>query len=342
MSAYAKIALATVTLLLLSIAGCATRNASPDAPAPTATAAAAPPTATVVENQIDCSPETLAPYLAAQESVTARWDDAFTLADSTARIALSPVVASLQSLRQEAVALTPPQCAAYLQELQNLYMSYAVDGFLLFMQNAESSLQNMERRTPDERFAMHSMARSAYDTYLAALHSDPLAAYTQMHQTQTMVDGFKDDPAWQTIQIEGSHPLTFYIPPGWSNPPSDDPRITRIATPGGDMELKILRDEQNAALAAASPQATQFYAEEELLLDGMRPAIFAKFGENVGPLYRLRTADGSLTQLSGALTLPDNSKLTFDANKPVTPFTEEEVNQIYNILASFRHNLQEQ
>lgn len=70
------------------------------------------------------------------------WSDAITVASSTSRIALSPTVSNLQTIRREVSNLTPPDCAMEAQELLVSHMDYMIDGFLSFMADEEEFTVN--------------------------------------------------------------------------------------------------------------------------------------------------------------------------------------------------------
>lgn len=82
--------------------------------------------------------DTAADYLAAADALNKRWADAVTLAGSTPRIALGPVVADMQAIQRETAALTVPECVGNLNELLMQSMDPITTGVLLFMQGADS------------------------------------------------------------------------------------------------------------------------------------------------------------------------------------------------------------
>lgn len=73
--------------------------------------------------------------LSAVDDLTARWEDAFKIASSTSRIALSAPVATLQGLRREAEKLTVPPCLDVGKPRLVAAMDSTVDGFVTFMRN---------------------------------------------------------------------------------------------------------------------------------------------------------------------------------------------------------------
>ncbi len=64
-----------------------------------------------------------------------RWDDANTLADSTARVALNNPISDMQSIRREMADLEMPECISKHKDLIIRSMDLTIDGYILFMQN---------------------------------------------------------------------------------------------------------------------------------------------------------------------------------------------------------------
>ncbi len=71
--------------------------------------------------------------------VAGRWDDANTLAGSTSRIALSPVIAQLQEARRQADALQPPGCAKMIRNYLVDYMDTTIEAYIMFMADEPES-----------------------------------------------------------------------------------------------------------------------------------------------------------------------------------------------------------
>ena len=65
-----------------------------------------------------------------------RWKDAARLADSTARIALATPVAQLQEISRATTDLLVPPCIEPAKKSLTDAMSLTIDGFMLFMQDA--------------------------------------------------------------------------------------------------------------------------------------------------------------------------------------------------------------
>lgn len=92
-----------------------------------------------------------------------KWNDASTLASSTARIALSGPVASLQALRRETHAMIVPPCLDHAKAALVSGMDKEIEGFVIFMQNP-AQLGDLLARVP---FSEAKELFGSYDTGLA-------------------------------------------------------------------------------------------------------------------------------------------------------------------------------
>lgn len=68
-----------------------------------------------------------------------RWDDAHTLASSTARIALATPVSELQDIKRALVKLEVSECLTPAKEALNSYMNSRISNFLSFMADSDST-----------------------------------------------------------------------------------------------------------------------------------------------------------------------------------------------------------
>lgn len=69
------------------------------------------------------------------DSLLARWEDAVTIANSTARMSLSAPVSNLQGIKREATSLAVPPCLQTGKDRLLEGMGLTVDGYLAFMLN---------------------------------------------------------------------------------------------------------------------------------------------------------------------------------------------------------------
>jgi len=122
---YASITLAAI--LFLSACGTPGPTATPK-PSPTPTPGCDPKTVTALLEEID--------------AIIEEWDDTNSLANSTGRIALSPVIQKMQDIKRKASELeTDGTCveAVACQEAIVDYMELQIDGYLLFMAQKEDA-----------------------------------------------------------------------------------------------------------------------------------------------------------------------------------------------------------
>jgi hypothetical protein len=98
-------------------------------PTPTVTPTVTPiPTAT----PIPCHQQTQE-YLDKTIPIFREYSDNFTLANNTARIALSPIIAKMQENNRTFQAIAPPACAATLNKKMAVTMESGIDAFISFM-----------------------------------------------------------------------------------------------------------------------------------------------------------------------------------------------------------------
>ena len=74
------------------------------------------------------------------DEIMARWSDASIVAGSTARIALSPAVKDLQSIRREAEKLTVTHCLTRAQANMLVGMDAEILGYIKFMGDAKADI----------------------------------------------------------------------------------------------------------------------------------------------------------------------------------------------------------
>lgn len=106
-----------------------------------------------------CSPAEVQQYVDAIDDVGRRFDDAVSLADSTPRMSLAPMIESMQAIRRDAEDLEVPECAESVRFALVLYMDRTINAFISFLGNDPDTVVN-------ENF---QSAVIAYDTYTRAL-----------------------------------------------------------------------------------------------------------------------------------------------------------------------------
>jgi hypothetical protein len=97
------------------------------------------------------------------------WDDANTVAGSTSRIALSPAVKELQTIRRGVADLVAPTCAVEVQNMVSDYMDKVIEGYLSFMADEGDSVvsQKMEEASTalDKFFTEYSKLKNGQPPY---------------------------------------------------------------------------------------------------------------------------------------------------------------------------------
>lgn len=99
----------------------------------------------------------------ALDQVLTRWDDAMKIAGTTGRIALAAPVASLQTVRREAEALSVSLCMDPAKALLVSSMQNTIDGFITFMRNEYKLGDKLAQPSFDEaskQFAEFKTARA--------------------------------------------------------------------------------------------------------------------------------------------------------------------------------------
>jgi len=82
--------------------------------------------------QVEPWEERLSPHLI-------EWQDLIGVANSTSRMALSPLIRDMQRVRREAMAIEPPECAIVVYSSLSVSMDAEIDAFLSFMAQEPSS-----------------------------------------------------------------------------------------------------------------------------------------------------------------------------------------------------------
>lgn len=93
------------------------------------------------------------------DALIADWDDAFSLASSTSRIALASPVGELQGLASDARDLEVPACLQEVQEHLEDGMEKAVEGFLAFMSEEPDNVVNVKMQTYAREFREMEIAK---------------------------------------------------------------------------------------------------------------------------------------------------------------------------------------
>lgn len=112
---------------LLILTGCG--GPTPEQQAATATTQSLEAT---TQAAADCRALAVA-YGKEMDPIFKEWDDQAKLADQTGRGQLAPQIASLQTIKRKADAVTPPDCAKVAHGHMIIGMNEIIDAFLAFM-----------------------------------------------------------------------------------------------------------------------------------------------------------------------------------------------------------------
>lgn len=277
----------------------------------------------------DCSLETVSPYIKETESLLRQWDDGVSLAESTSRIALSPVVNNLQTLRRDALSLDAPDCASFLRDLQDIFMSYEIDAFLAFMQEAEQSeMDNLLRGA--------IYARSVFDEQFTLFQKDPEATYIKAHEWNIIVGNFRRPSDWRDVWIDEQETQVISIPDNWLSVRGTRPDTKIMQSPTNLINIEISPDSPNVFSDVESPLVDRTRAEVVFSgFQGYFDLAYARYGKNKGYLAALLN-DQETMKMNGVVRLPSGDVYSFSSSKDDDTFTQEEKDLVYKILSSIR------
>jgi hypothetical protein len=149
--------LASVAFALLAIIGTLSSCGTPK-PTPTPTV---PPTPTP-----GCDAAAIVTFLNEFDRLIGEWDDTNALAASTARIALSPIIQSLQDIKRRVGDLDAPcKEAEDLRAVTVTYMDFVVSAYLSFISDrpdAEVKARFDQAQEAQQEMAKHYVAVEAY------------------------------------------------------------------------------------------------------------------------------------------------------------------------------------
>jgi len=100
-------------------------------------------------------------YFTTVNPLLQEWDDATSVAHTTSRIALSPVLSNLQAIKRRTERLEIPECFEDAHSFLITNMYYTIEGFLAFAGDADDA-------TISQRF---SLAQTNTETWLLRLKS---------------------------------------------------------------------------------------------------------------------------------------------------------------------------
>ena len=114
------------------------------APVPPVDAPTPRPTSTPTTPRVSAVCQTLTQeYLAQIQPALEEWDDTVEVANSTARIALSPLVSDMKRIQRQVEAVDSPDCARHAKGLLTRGMDEVIDAFLAFMSDESDSVVSL-------------------------------------------------------------------------------------------------------------------------------------------------------------------------------------------------------
>ena len=107
-------------------------------------------------------------YMPQMQAIIGRWNDAFEIAESSPRMSLAGPIASLQEIRREANAITPPTCMNELHSSTTQGMDAFVTMFLDFMADPDTEFD-------DWYLLLAMLSIRAWEEVFADYQEDPTA-----------------------------------------------------------------------------------------------------------------------------------------------------------------------
>lgn len=167
--------------------------------------------------KVSCPAGEVKGYLDELDSLLEAFDDTVTVAKSTSRIGLAPVIESMQSHKRSIRQLAGPECASYLTDLVMVAVETEIGAFLSFM--AQESDTSVSRKLQAAQ-----NARAAVDAQIEAFRKDPLDAYqTASLDAEKLVEGtqavepFVRPNDWADVMVASTSNLILSIPNTWTS-----------------------------------------------------------------------------------------------------------------------------
>lgn len=215
--------------------------------------------------KVSCPQDEVKKYLDDLDALLEEFDDTVTIAESTSRIGLAPVIQTMQSQKRSIARLNAPDCAKYLTDMVVVAVETKIDAFLSFMSQASDTSISRKLKVADE-------ARITVNGQIEAFRKDPLSAYeTATIDAAKLVEGtLKPEPFvrpadWIDVDIPASGGLVLSIPQSWtSSTYGDESEYIRLQN--GDQTLTVLGGYfSNEGLSSASSDAARLFALQTML-----------------------------------------------------------------------------
>lgn len=213
------------------------------------------PAQVAATQEVNCAAAEVDPFLQDLDALMAEWTDAVALADSTSRLALSPAVDKLQTLRRTAEALSVPDCGEYLRQMVVAWMDFRIDGYLTFMRQsgAPDAYATLRDITLPYTLAGDDL-RDEIEQYRQA----PLDTYRTGNQPEAWAACCPPD--WWNIAMPFGGATRFSLPDAWQNVPARSADEVKFTDPDGVIVGTISQVDDLPA-GRLSPRVWAFMAE---------------------------------------------------------------------------------
>lgn len=229
----------TISVLQPSVIPTVAVPTSEPSSTPTVAAPTSEPSPTPTEEpRVSCPENEVVAYLDELDLLLEEFDDTVTLASSTTRIGLAPVIQQMQAQRRSARRLERPECANYLQDLVIVAMESKVDAFISFLSKDSDTVVARKNNASDQ-------VRAAVDAEIVKFRNDPLRAYEASEVTAASLaedldrqESFVLPNGWVNIEIPDSNGLILSLPGSWTFETTGD-HGEDLDLANGDGTLKV-------------------------------------------------------------------------------------------------------
>lgn len=221
------------------------------------------PTATP-KPRVSCRDDDVETYLEELEFMMEEWDDTVTIAESTSRMSLAPIIQDMQNIKRDARRLDRPECAVYLQDLVTLAMESEITALLAFLTQESDTVVSRKMNAA-------LTIRETVDQELEAFQADAMDAY------------LKSNVSADTLEEEASKAEPFLLPDGWIDTDIPDSDLT-ISHPE-DWTPEVYGSE-NQFLSLDSPDG-----ELTILLGAIHEGGLTEFESDAGRLLMHQLAN---------------------------------------------------
>jgi hypothetical protein len=165
---------------------------------------------------VNCPQDNVDSYIDEVKLIKEEWDDTYTRASSTSRIALSSVIGELQDIRREMERVDRPECANYINDLYIIAMNSDIDSFISFLSKDSDSV--VQRKMAGSQKAW-DIVNAEYDKFIES----PIDAYKAFNLTAEEVESSLIEPEpfvlpedWNDKDFPNSN-LIISFPSDWSS-----------------------------------------------------------------------------------------------------------------------------